>query len=69
MTSSNGMKLTVIAAHPNVTMVESEHQRIEVPTDWFQTRPRTGQTWKIHLEHELSDHEKIERLNAFLGQA
>ncbi len=62
------MKITVVASHPQVTMVSSGEQRLEVPTNWFPTQPASGQTWTVQLAHQLSDHEKIERLNSFLAQ-
>ena len=44
--ASNGVRISVVAVHPTVTIVRTPNGQTEIPTDWFPHPPKNGQEWK-----------------------
>ncbi|MBI2985056.1 MAG: hypothetical protein HYY50_05545 [Candidatus Kerfeldbacteria bacterium] len=61
------MVVKVVNVHPDVTMVASGQRQVELPTSWFPSRPKPGQTWEVMFNRRLHEHEKIERLNELIS--
>ncbi len=62
------MLVTIVAAHPTVTVVRTPDGQAELPTNWFPTAPTIGQQWNISLDHQVTDDEKIDQLNSYLAR-
>ena len=60
------IRITIVAVHPTVTIVKTPSGQTEVPTDWFPTTPKVDQEWSVALEHQPTEPEKLNQLNAYL---
>ena len=57
----------IISVHPNITVVESDGQNIELPTGWFPVRPEVGQTWRFSFERQRDEREQLDELNRYIA--
>lgn len=62
------MKITIVAVHPSLTIVKSATGQSELPTAWFPSPPKVGQEWTLNFEHEATNPEKLDQLNAYLAR-
>lgn len=63
------MLVTIIAVHPEVTIVQFNDRRAEVPTAWFPHRPQAEQTWEMEWRHRPNEEERLASLNSLLARA
>ncbi len=60
------MTITILAVHPSVVVVKGDEGQFELPRAAFPTEPHVGQLWTITLDHEPTEEEKLNDLNALL---